>query len=337
MKRKGYLIEPIADMANLELAFVKAKKGKEEKASVQAFGKNLRENLRTLQTQLLTGEVEVGGYHYFTIYDPKKRQICAAPFSQRVLHQALMNVCHPYFEKKQTDDSYASRIGKGTYAALEKAEGHTRRYAWFLKLDARKYFDSISHGILRQQLCRLFKDGRLLGIFDKIIDTYTLQPTEEGGAAGVPIGNLTSQYFANHYLAAADYFVKESLRIPAYVRYMDDMVLWHDDKEALLEAGRRFQDFVESHLQLKLKPFCLNKNGAGLPFLGYLVFPGTTRLAQRSRQRFIQKMKKYDSLLEAGVWSQKDYQQHVEPLTAFTLHADAKAFRSRQIYRDCNF
>lgn len=324
MKRQGHLIESIAAMDNLELAYYKARKGKADKASVYAFGKNLQDNLCVLQTQILSGEVEAGGYHYFTIYDPKKRQICAAPFAQRVLHHALMNVCHPYFEKAQTADSFASRIGKGTYAALDKAKAYNHRYKWFLKLDVRKYFDSIHHDVLRQQLCRIFKDGQLLRIFDQIIDSYSVAP-----ARGVPIGNLTSQYFANHYLSSADHFVKEILRLPAYVRYMDDMVLWHDDKAVLLEAGRQFVDFVEARLQLELKPFCLNKNTAGLPFLGYLLYPDYTRLAQRSRKRFIQKQEEYDRLLEEGLWSQKDYQRHIEPLTSFTLHADAKAFRQK--------
>jgi len=324
MKRPGYLIEQIADMANLELAYHKAQRGKTAKAQVFRFGKNLRENLRVLKLQIEQGEVEIGGYHYFTIYDPKKRQICAAPFPQRVLHHALMNVCHPYFEKKQIADSYASRISKGTYAALERAEAYNRRYSWFLKLDVRKYFDNIHHGVLRSQLWGMFKDPNLLLIFDRIIDSYCVEP-----GRGLPIGNLTSQYFANHFLSLADHFAKEKLRLPAFVRYMDDMVLWHNDKEALLEAGLRFQEYVHSRLNLELKPFCLNKNTAGLPFLGYLLYPDTVRLAQRSRKRYIQKIKKYQALLDNGVWTEKEFQNHATPLTAFTQHADAKAFRQK--------
>ncbi|MCB9272804.1 MAG: hypothetical protein H6564_02120 [Lewinellaceae bacterium] len=156
MKRQGYLIEPIAEMGNLELAFYKAQKGKAYRQEVAAYGKNLRLNLLRLQGEILSGEVTVGGYHYFTVYDPKKRQICAAPFAQRVLHHALMNVCHPCFEKKQIADSYASRIGKGAYAALEQAKAFNRRYNWFLKLDVRKYFDSLAHDVIRKQLYSLF-------------------------------------------------------------------------------------------------------------------------------------------------------------------------------------
>jgi len=285
MKRKGRLIEQIAWIENLEEAYYKAKRGKEEKPSVRAFGSNLSANLLKLRRQILTDAVEVGNYHYFTIYDPKKRQICAAPFPQRVLHHALMNVCHPYFERCQIFDSYASRVGKGTYAALRRAQKNVRRYKWFLKLDVRKYFDSIHHGVLRSQLCKMFKDGRLLRIFDKIIDSYEVKV-----GRGVPIGNLTSQYFANHYLSVADHFAKEQLRLPAYVRYMDDMVLWHNDKASLLEAGKQFQTFIHTRLKLQIKPFCLNKNTAGLPFLGYLLFPDTIRLSQRSKKRYIQKM-----------------------------------------------
>lgn len=324
MKRPGYLIEPIADMANLELAYHKAQRGKSAKAEVLAFGNNLRANLKRLQAQILSGEVEIGGYHYFTVYDPKERQICAAPFPQRVLHHALMNVCHPYFEQQQIFDSYASRPGKGTYAALERAGANNRRYTWFLKLDVRKYFDSIHHEVLRSQLCRLFKDPHLLRIFEHILDSYEVLP-----GRGVPIGNLTSQYFANHYLAPADHYARETLRVPAYVRYMDDMVLWHDDKAALLEAGHRFQDFIRERLQQELKPFCLNKNAAGLPFLGYLLYPDTTRLAHRSRCRYIHRIKTCQAALDAGVWTQKQFQNHTTPLTAFTEHADAKAFRQK--------
>lgn len=324
MKRQGNLLEKIADLSNLELAYYKAKKGKKDSSAIRSYGEQLYQNLARLRTQLLSGEVEIGNYHFFIVYDPKKRQICAAPFEQRVLHHALMIICHPYFEKKQVSESYASRIGKGTYAALEKAQVNTRKYTWYLKLDVRKYFDSIHHGVLRSQLCRMFKDPILLRIFDEIIDSYSVE-----NERGIPIGNLTSQYFANHYLSVADHYVKEVLQVPACVRYMDDVVLWHDNKEKLLKIGQRYQEYVQNELKLTLKPFCMNQSIQGLPFLGYLVFPGTTRLAKRSRKRYIRKITYYDSLVKNGQWSQADFQRHVLPLTAFTLHADAKGFRQK--------
>jgi RNA-directed DNA polymerase len=324
MKRVGNLMAPIAEMENLRLAFWKARRGKNDKPAVISFRTNLNEELLILRQELLAGEVNVGKYHYFTINDPKERNICAADFSERVLHHALMNVCHPIFERVQIFDSYASRKGKGTYAALERAASYTAQYKWYLKLDVRKYFDSINHSILKKQLSRIFKDAHLLAIFNQIIDSYALVPNK-----GVPIGNLTSQYFANHYLAVADHYAKEQLKIPAYVRYMDDMVLWHNDKQVLLKIGKLFEQFIEKELDLELRPFCLNKSSKGLPFLSYLLCPSTIRLAQRSKKRFIRKMNYYNQQIAKGIWSQKDYQKHVLPLIAFTEKANAKFFRKQ--------
>ncbi len=327
MKRQGYLIEKIADLKNLQLAYYKAQKGKTGNREVIKYAKQLKENLKILQQQILAGNVETGKYRYFTIYEPKKRLICAAPFCQRVLHHALMNVCHPFFEKVQIYDSYASRLGKGTYSALERAKYFTRHYKWFLKLDFKKYFDSLDHTILKKQLRKIFKDRKLLKIFESIIDSHCVNQNKS-----VPIGNLTSQYFANHYLSYTDHFVKETLKIRAYVRYMDDIVLWHDNKDILLNAGLGLKQYSEKELNLSLKPFCLNKSIHGLPFLGYLLYPDNIRLAHRSRSRFIKKMRKYENNLKFGIWTQEEYQNHVSPLIAFTEYANAKEFRKNVIY-----
>ncbi len=327
MKRQGNLIEEIADFDNLQWAFCKAKRGKEEKNEVIRFQHKLWDNLRSLQKQVLTSEIETENYRYFTIYDPKKRLICAVPFAQRVLHHALMNVCHRFFDRVQIYDSYASRLGKGTYAALDRARKFQKRHCWFLKLDFVKYFDSLDHLILKDQLNRMFKDKRLLAIFEKIIDSHYSEKNR-----GVPIGNLTSQYFANHYLSDLDHFVKEKLKIPAYVRYMDDIILWHDQKAILLNAGLSLKKYSEQKLDLTLKPFCLNKNIQGLPFLGYLLYPDDIRLAHRSRIRFIKKLRIYENNLKYGIWTQEEYQNHISPLIAFTEFANSKAYRKKIIF-----
>lgn len=242
------------------------------------------------------------------------------------MQHTVMNICHQRFEKVQINDSYASRIGKGTHAALEKSWMNSCKYLWFLKLDVRKYFDHIDHSVLKCQLRALFKDNRLLDVLYCIIDSY-----HTGENRGVPIGNLTSQYFANHYLACADHYIKETLRIPGYVRYMDDMVLWHVDKETLNDAGKQLQKYLADTLHLQLKPFCLNRNLKGLPFIGYLVYPDVIRLAHRSRQRFINKLRLYNEKFDSLEWCQKEYQNHVMPLIAFTEHADALGFRKKII------
>lgn len=324
MKRENNLIWLIADPDNLRLAFWKACKAKEGKMVVAQYRKSLGENLLSLRNELLSGNVQVGQYHYFTIYDPKERKLCAATFRERVLHHALMNICHANFEKYQIFDSYASRLGKGTYAALERSKYFQRKYKWFLKLDVRKYFDSIDLCILKRQLAKRFKDVVLLKVFYSIIDSY-----ETSTGKGLPIGNLTSQYFANHYLALADHYIKEKFQAPAYVRYMDDMVIWSNDKNSLLKIGNKFQSFIESELSLSLKPFCLNSTDKGLPFLGYILFPKTVLLNNSSRNRFKAKLKQYAYKLNNAEWNQAEYQAHVLPLIAFAKHANTFNLRTK--------
>lgn len=289
---------------------------------MSAYRTGLDANLAALRRELLSGAAAVGDYHYFMIRDPKERRICAAAFRERVLHHAVMNVCHPFFERFQTGDSYATRIGKGQYAALERAKGYTRRYRWFCKLDVRKFFDNIDHEILRAKLCRLFKDPALLELFGRIVGSYEASP-----GRGLPIGNLTSQYFANFYLGYADHHVRERLRVPAYVRYMDDMLLWHDDKAELLRIVREISSFIGGELRLPLREPVINATSKGVPFLGYVLFPGVVRLNRNSKKRFTRKYLLYHSKLNTGIWSPSDYALHVQPLVAFTRFADARAFR----------
>lgn len=328
MKRRGNLIEKIADMDNLCLAFWKAQRGKTHKYSVIEFQKNWNEKLLQIRGELLSGKVSVGKYNYFITYDPKERRICAADFRERVIHHAIMNICHDSFERVQIYDSYASRKGKGTYAALERAALFTKKYKWFLKLDVRKFFESIPHQIVKKQIERLFKDKSLLGVLGQIIDSYRGIITED---RGLPIGNLTSQYLANHYLVAADHYAEEKLGVYGYVRYMDDMVLWHNDKEKLLAAGIAFERFIEQELGLNLKPPCLHETEQGLPFLSYVLYPNKIELSHRSKFRFIRKLKFYEEKLQGEEWEQRDYQRHILPLLAFTTHAQSLGFRKKII------
>lgn len=329
MKRANNLIQTVADADNLRWAFWKARKGKSHSRPVEIYRRALEQNLAKLRLQILQGEVEVGQYTYFKIYDPKERQIAAPSFQEQVLHHALMNVCHDRFEKAQVFDSYVSRKGKGTHAALARAKENTRRFTYFLKLDVYKFFDSIHHTTLMVQLDKIFKDKAVLQIFYKIINSYEVLP-----GRGVPIGNLTSQYFANHYLADLDHFIKEQLGIKAYVRYMDDMVLWHKDKAVLKNALQSISAYVQNQLQCRLKPPLMNHVTNGLPFLGYVVRPYDVRLSLRSRRRFVKKLRLLEEKYRSGEWSESTCQRRALSLTAFTQHANAKAFRGSVILQD---
>lgn len=320
MKRVEKLIERVADPDNLRLAAWKAAKGKRYSREVLDYFSRIEHHVPTLRAQILSGEVTVGAYRYFKVYEPKEREICASAFSEQVLHHALMNICHVYFERAQIFDSYASRKDKGTYAALSRARKFSNCNTWFLKLDVQKFFATVHHAILKDQLARMFKDRVVSLIFSKIIDSYEAHP-----ARGLPIGNLTSQYFANHYLTGLDHFIKEQLRVKSYVRYMDDMVLWHPDKFRLKSALEAIRDYIQNELCCLLKPEALNQCKNGLPFLGYHVFPHHTRLLQKSKQRLLRKMQTVDDNYHNGIWSESRCQRHALPLLAFARHADTQA------------
>lgn len=322
MKREGRLFDQIADMDNLRLALFKAKRGKEGKPSVYSYFQESGKNLSMLHQSLVSGETEPGNYHFFTIYEPKERLICAASFDERVLHHAIINVCQPVFERFQIYDSYATRPGKGQYAALEKAKTFQQNYQWFCKLDIRKYFDSVDHQLLFKLLTRKFKDFQVLRLFEKIIDSYQTVPGK-----GLPIGNLTSQYFANFYLAHADHHIKEILKAKAYLRYMDDMVFWSNNQKELLQIRDNFREYLSTRLKLECKPECINTTNKGLPFLGYVLFDKGIRLNESGKKRFIAKFQKYNQLLDKELWDQDQYVRHVRPLFAFVQNAGAYGLR----------
>ncbi len=323
MKRIGQLMEAIAAPDNLRLAYWKAARSKRAKQDCQRFREQLDENLEELRRGLLSGQVPVGDYHYFTIHDPKQRLICAASFAERVLHHALMNVCEPVLERAAVYDSYACRKGKGRLLAVERAQGYARQHGWFLKLDIRKYFDSIHHATLCGLLRQKFKDSLLLALFDRILGSYATTP-----GCGLPIGNLTSQHFANYYLAPLDRFIKEELVRTAYVRYMDDFVIWGRSAFELQEVCVRIQMFVAVELKLELKANkVLNQTRFGMDFLGYRLFPGTVRLARRSKLRFARKFRGYERAYVRGQWSELTLQQRMQALLAFVLPVESGAFR----------
>ena len=313
----------IADAENLRLAFWKAAKGKRGKTDCLMFQSRLDENLSALGAELLAGNVSVGDYHYFKVHDPKERLICAATFRERVLHHALMNVCEPVLERAAVFDSYACRKGKGRVLAVARAQGYARTHRWFLKMDIRKYFDSIHQPKLRALLGRKFKNPVLLGIFDRILASYHITPER-----GLPIGNLTSQHFANFYLSPLDRFLKETLRREAYVRYMDDFVVWGESGSELRAVCERVREFLEAELKLELKVnTAINRTAFGMDFLGYRLYPGTVRLARRSKVRFTRKFRRYEAAQRCGQWSELKLQQRMQALLAFVMPAESGAFR----------
>lgn len=326
MRRVGNLMSQIVDYDNIQLAFIKSCRGKQAKQEVLEFRADYEKNISEIRKSLLSGNMQVGNYNYFKIYDPKERLICAASFRERVVHHAIMNVCHQYFERTLIYDTYATRIGKGVYKALDKAKIAASKYQYVAKLDYRKYFDSIDQSVLKEKLTRLFKDKELLNLFYKIIDSYQVE-----SGKGVPIGNLTSQYFANYYLSSLDHMMKEDLRLPVYLRYMDDILMMENDRIRLKQYVDLVQDYSEKVLKLQLKQPIYRECRMGVPFLGYVVKPYYLELNGRSKKRFRQKIKYYNECFEQDLISEEEYQQHLLPLLAFTSYANDKAFQKATI------
>lgn len=322
MKRTGFIIERIADLDNLYEAFRLASRGKQRKKEVHKYVERLDENIALLRHQILQGDVSVGNYHYFTIYDPKERVICAADFNERVLHHAIINVCQNLFDRTLIDSTYATRKGKGVYSAIDKAVEACTKYRYTAKLDFRKYYDSVDHNILKSLLRRHFKDEYLLQIFDEIIDSYCVT---EG--KGLPIGNLTSQYFANAYLSIIDHYAKEELRASIYIRYMDDILIADNDRNRLKEIVQKLDNRATTYLYLTLKPPIFRPSKVGQIFLGYKILPYRYELSGRSKKRYRSKILEYDKRFKQGEWDEHTYQEHLLPLTAFVQHAVSSNFR----------
>ena len=323
MKRIGNQYWKIAAPENLRLAFYKAAKGRQADGEVVAFRKNLAARLENLDEQLRSGNPDIGHYHFFVIRDPKVRTICAASFPERVLHHAVMNVCEPGFETYHIFDSYACRKNKGNAKAVARALEFARRHAWYLKLDIAKYFDSIDHSVALRLLARRFKDTALLGLFAKILYSYHSFPGK-----GLPIGNLFSQHLANLYLGLFDHWLKEKRKIRAYLRYMDDFVLFADDKNTLRQELDAITAYLDETLRLRLKDnIQLNRVERGVPFLGLRIFPAHVRLNARSKFRFSEKLRDCERLYCQGVWSERDVAVHAQAVGAFTLQSDSRAFR----------
>ena len=289
MKSHGGLWERIVAPENLLAAWGRVRRGHAGSPEVQSFALDLDAHLAGLRAELLAGTYRPGAYRQFGVRDPKPRTISCAPVRDRIAHHALCGVVAPLLERRFTEDSYACREGKGTHRACARARDLVRRHPWFCKIDVRHYFDSISHDRLLAVLLPRFREREVRGLIERIVRHPV--PGRAPGC-GLPIGNLTSQWFANAFLDGFDHFAKENLRLPGYLRYMDDMVFFAGSKadcwRALDEAERWLRR--ERGLELKTEATLVAPVSEGLPFLGLRIFPAGWRL---QRGRFLRTRRKF--------------------------------------------
>ncbi len=283
MKRVGELWSSVTRFDNLLIAYRKAGKGKKQRAEVAEFAFNLEEELVQLQRKLVTLSFQPGRYRQFTLYDRKVRIISAAPFADRVVHHAIMNILEPSLDKRFIHDCYACRKNKGVHAAVDRYQRWAARYAYVLKLDVQQYFPSIDHSVLKHQLQRRVKDKHCLLILGRIIDSY---PTLHKGK-GMAIGNLTSQFFANLYLDDMDHWLKEQCGVDAYLRYVDDLVICGDDKKQLWDLHQAIKDYlVELKLSLHPRKAQIYRTSDKLELFGYQVSRQRRWLRNENGYRF---------------------------------------------------
>ena len=326
MKRYGHLFERICSYENLVQAARKAFRGKLDKERVARFYVNFEFELVALQKELLSGTYRPKQYRSFTIYEPKKRRICAADFRDRVVHHAICNVIEPIFESSFIHDSYACRKYKGTHRAISRLQAFTKSSRYFLKMDVEKFFDSIDHAILKRMLERKIKDRDLLGLLFLIIDHP--MPDQNPGK-GVPIGNLTSQWWANGYLDMVDHFVKDELGVKKYIRYMDDMVALSAGKDELHELRAQINGFLYRRLKLRLKEkgTFLAPVLQGIPFLGFRVFPNLIRLKRTNLVRFRRKFREKENAYLSGEMDEDRFTRSAASMLGHVLHADTWRMR----------
>ncbi len=252
------MFEKIVSYENLVAAAYNASKGKRGRDNIIKFNISLIDTISEIRKELIEGTYLPGAYREFYVYDSKKRKISAAPYRDRVVHHAVCNVIIPVFEKTFIDNSFANRKGKGTHQAVSLCVEYLRKYRFFLKCDIVKYFASIDHDMLKSVIRKKIKCKKTLDLIECIINSSN---TQDGPAwyfpgdglfephtrrKGIPIGNLTSQYFANIYLTPLDHFIVENLKIRAYLRYVDDFVLFHDDKKYLQDCNKEIISFLGS-------------------------------------------------------------------------------------------
>ena len=278
------LFQKVVGLGNIYAAYLKARKGKRNKKEVLEFEYNLENNLLGIQNDLINGKYEVGKYYKFVIFEPKKRIIYALPFRDRIVQHAICNIIESIFEKIFIHDSYACRKNKGTHKGIERLRYFLRKKEFYvLKCDIKKYFPSIDKETLKEIIRKKIADEKLLSLIDKIIDS---------GEYGLPIGNLTSQLFANLYLNELDYFVKNNLKAEFYLRYMDDFIILDESKKELHLIKKKIILFLISlKLEMHEKQAGIFPSEMGINFLGYIIYKDYMKARKSTVKRFLRRIK----------------------------------------------
>lgn len=312
-KRLRHIYNDIISMENLLVAWQEFLCGKRNRKDVAEFSLHFLDNIVALHhdlafesrtsdsgspTSCRDHAYKHGGYQAFKINDPKPRDIHKASIRDRLVHHAIYRILYPQLDKKFIHDSYSCRLDKGTHRAIDRFREFGRivsrndsRTCWVLKGDIRKFFASIDHDILLRILERHIADMDVLWLLGEVVGSFH---TENKSGIGLPLGNLTSQLLVNIYMNEFDQFVKRKLKVKCYIRYADDFVIMHEDKDCLESLVPILSDFLESNLKLTLHPDKLHVTtfASGVDFLGWVNFPHHRVLRTSTKRRMLKRVSK---------------------------------------------
>ncbi len=325
----------IISLGNLFLAWNEFKKGKMNKADVQSFSRFLVCNIFNLYYQLVNKTYRHSNYISFYINDPKLRHIHKACVKDRVLHHAVFRILYPIFDKSFIFDSYSCRLNKGTHRAVNRLSNFARKASknntkkiYILKLDIRKFFNSVNHNILLFLVKKKVKDNNIIWLVEKIVKSFSM---------GLPLGNITSQLFANIYLNELDYFIKHGLRIKYYIRYCDDFVIISSNKMYLKSIVPLISNFLKTKLKLELHPnkIIIKKHNQGIDFLGYISFPHCRILRTKTKDRMFKKINQRKEKLRYNLISEESFNQTVQSYLGILKHCNG--WKIERKIRDLTF
>ena len=341
-KTLAHLWPQITAFTHLWAAWQSAARGKRSSPEVAGFDANAESSVLALQRALVDGTYAPSGYRSFLIHDPKRRWVSAAPFVDRVVHHALVRVIEPAFERSFIGDSYGNRVGKGTHAAVERAHGWAKRYRYVLQCDLRQFFPSVDHAVMLEILAKKIScaptlalcaiilasgDGVLADEYDMVFfDGDDLLATYR--PRGLPIGNLTSQFWANVLLNELDQLVKRTLQCKAYLRYVDDFLLFSDDKAELWAWKNAIRELLDGmRLTMHEKSSTVYPVANGIGFLGQRIFPTYRRLKTRNARAFEARFRDGQIAFNNGEISLEELTTHVRGWVAHAEHANTVGLR----------
>lgn len=344
MKKHGNLYNTLCSYENLHSAYSKARRGKSRKEYVTNFEKNLKQELEILRRELISQTYEPRPLKKFIVRDPKTRTIHASAFRDRAVYHALVNVIEPIFEKIFIHDSFASRKNKGTHPAVKRFIYFMRKVSrngrlvknksytnnsiegYVLKADIQHYFDSVDHAVLLSIIKKKIEDEKILWLIKVILNNFE-SPIQ---GKGMPLGNYTSQFFANVYLNELDYYVKHILHVKYYIRYVDDFVILHRSTKRLeyyYDCITRYLPYLKIKLHPDKSKITALKDG--ITFLGYRIFYHYKLLRKRNLRQFQREFRNFLDLCKEGFLRPDGLQKHLEGWFGYAQWANTYNLRKR--------